>query len=171
MNPDHGPVSANRSVHQWLAPVWPWLTLGVVTVIAGGLIAAVVAQDPTEKPVWASAYLVLVAGLGQVGLALGRTMLVSHPPTYAAVNRDFSVFAVGNAGVVVGTLTDAVWLVDLGGALLVIALALMVWGVRGGAEVASHRPPDWLVALLWIYRVLVVVLLVSIPVGIVLANM
>lgn len=154
---------------RWLGPSWPWLTLGVLTAIAGGLVAAVVAHDPTEKPVWASAYLVLVAGFGQIGLALGRTLLVARPPTYAVVARDFTVFAFGNAGVVVGTLTDAVWLVDIGGALLVVSLALMAWGVRG-AEVASYQRPGWLVGLLWVYRVLVVVLLVSIPVGLVLAR-
>jgi hypothetical protein len=80
------------------------------------------------------------------------------------------VFALGNAGVVVGTLIDTVWLVDVGGALLVVALALMVWGVRAGVEAVPHRPQAWVVALLWLYRVLVVVLLVSIPVGLVLAR-
>jgi hypothetical protein len=46
----------------------------------------------------------------------------------------------------------------------------MVWGVRAGVEAALHRPRAWVVGLLWLYRVLVVVLLVSIPVGLVLAR-
>jgi hypothetical protein len=163
-------LSATGFGDRWLLPVWPWLVLGLASVVAGGLVAAAVAHDPTEKPVWASAYLVLVAGVGGAGLALGRALLSPRPPTSGPVARDFTVFTLGNAGVVVGTLTDAVWLVDVGGALLVVALALMVWAVRAGVEAVEHRPQTWVVWLLWFYRVLVVVLLVSIPVGLVLAR-
>ena len=148
----------------------PWLVLGVASVVAGGLVAAVVAHDPSEKPVWSSAYLVLVAGIGQIGLALGRTLLPARPPTPGAVVRDFAVFALGNAGVVLGTLIDMVWLVDAGGALLVVALASMLWGVRGTSGATAHETAGWLESLLWTYRVIVVVLLVSIPVGLVLAR-
>jgi hypothetical protein len=42
--------------------------------------------------------------------------------------------------------------------------------VRSGGEAVADRPAAWVVALLWLYRVLVVVLLVSIPVGLVLAR-
>jgi hypothetical protein len=45
-----------------------------------------------------------------------------------------------------------------------------VWGVRAGVEAVEHRPRRWVVWLLWLYRVLVVVLLISIPVGLVLAS-
>ena len=148
----------------------PWLVFGVTSVVAGGLVAAAVAHDPSEQPVWASAYLVLVAGVGQIGLALGRTLLTARPPTTGAVARDFVVFALGNAGVVVGTLIDVVWLVDVGGALLVVALTLMVWSARGASGAGPDLTSVWLVGLLWTYRVLVVVLLVSIPVGLVLAR-
>ncbi len=149
----------------------PWLVLGVIAVIAGGLVAAFVAHDPSQKPVWASAYLVLVAGVGQIGLALGRTMLPARPATPGAVARDFAVFALGNVGVVAGTVIDVVWLVDIGGALIVVALALMVWGVRGASGKAPYTSSGWLGGLLLTYRVLVVVLLVSVPVGLVLARL
>ncbi len=148
----------------------PWLASGVVAVVAGGLVAAVVAHDPSEQPVWASAYLVLVAGVGQIFLALGRTLLAARPPASGAVARDFVGFALGNAGVVVGTLIDVVWLVDVGGALLVVALALMAWSVRGAAGAATYGTSGWHLGLLWTYRALVVVLLLSIPVGLVLAR-
>lgn len=163
-------LSATGFSDRWLLPIWPWLVLGTLSAVAGGLLAGVVAHEPTEKPVWASAYLVLVAGLGEVGLALGRALLAPRPPTSGAVARDFTVFALGNAAVIVGTLVDAVWFVDVGGALLVVALALMVWGVRAGVEAVERTPRAWVVWLLWLYRVLVVVLLVSIPVGLVLAR-
>lgn len=158
------------TVNARLASASPWLAFGVATVVVGGLVAAVVAHDPSEKPVWASAYLVLVAGVAQIGLPLGRTLLAARPPAPGAVARDFVVFALGNAGVVVGTLIDVVWLVDVGGALLVLALALMVRGVRGASGAAPYPTSGWLASLVWTYRVLVVVLLVSIPVGLVLAR-
>lgn len=148
----------------------PWLGLGTLTVVAGGLLAAVVAHDPTQKPVWASAYLVLVAGLGQVALALGRTLLAPRPAGPGVVARDFVIFMLGNAGVLIGTLSDVLWLVDVGGILLVLALGLMVWGVRPQAVSSPGRRSAWWVGLLWVYRVLVVVLLVSIPVGLLLAR-
>ena len=104
-------------------PILPWLLLALASAGAGGLLAAVVAHQPTEKPVWASAYLVLVAGVGQAGLALGRALLAPLPPAAGVVARELGLFALGNAGVLVGTLTDAVWLVDVGGGLLVLAAA------------------------------------------------
>lgn len=163
-------LTAAPSGDRWLLPVWPWLTFAVVTTIAGGLVAAAVAHAPTEKPVWASAYLVLVAGLGQAGLALGRGLLASRPPTSGAMARDFVVFALGNAGVIIGTLVDVTWLVDVGGALLVVALALMIWGVRTEKSAPPRRPVPWMARLLWLYRVLAAVLLVSIPIGLVVAR-
>ena len=166
------PTSATHLVQgRWLRPIAPWLILGVATTVAGGLVAAAVAHDPTEKPVWASAYLVLVAGLSQIALALGRGLLAPRPPQSAVIARDFTVFALGNAGVLIGTLTDTLWLVDVGGVLLVMALGLMIWGVRAGpgGDTPTHQPAWW-VGLLWLYRVLVLVLLVSIPIGLVLAR-
>lgn len=153
-----------------LRSAWPWLLLAVAAVVVGGLVSAVVAHDPTEKPVWASAYLVLVMGIAQIGLVLGRALLPARVPSPRTVALEFLVFGLGNAGVVLGTLIDAVWLVDVGGALLVVALALMVWGVRSPADAARVDRSPWLTRLRWCYRVLVVVLLVSIPVGLVLAR-
>ncbi|MGB7981002.1 MAG: hypothetical protein WCF36_09450 [Candidatus Nanopelagicales bacterium] len=173
------PVSADstgRNPHdtsfglRWLLPAAPWLALGVASIFAGGLLAAVVAHDPTEKAVWASAYLVLVAGLAQVALALARALLAPRPPQTGVLARDFLVLALGNAGVVIGTLTDALWLVDVGGILLVVALGLTVWGTRGGTGLTTEARPTWLAGLLWPYRLLVVILLVSIPIGLFLAR-
>ncbi len=150
--------------------VVPWVALGTGAVIVGGLLAAVVAHDPTEKPVWASAYLVLVVGVGQIGLALGRTLLATRVVAARGVAIEFLVFALGNVGVVLGTLTDTVWLVDVGGALLLVALVSMIWGVRSSTDARTVRRSPWTTWLLWSFRVLVAVLVVSIPVGLVLAR-
>lgn len=144
----------------------PFLALAVASVIAGGIVAAASAHNPTEHPVWASAYLVLVTGVAQAGLALGRVLLTSEAPGPSVLWRDLGTWLIGNAGVLVGTLTDQVWLVDAGGVLLVIALALCVWAVRAHIRTEHTR----LQTVLWLYRLIVVVLLVSIPIGLILAR-
>ncbi|MGH3423484.1 MAG: hypothetical protein ACRDO8_02070, partial [Nocardioidaceae bacterium] len=78
------------------------------------------------------------------------------------VAADFALWNAGNAAVVAGTLVDAVRLVDVGGGLLVLALALIVGAVRGGSPRGRRQ--------LYAFRLLVVVLLVSIPVGLLLAR-
>jgi len=151
-----------------LRVAWPLLALSLVSVVAGGLVAAVVARAPTEHPVWASAYLALVTGVAQAGLIVGRVLLVKHAARPQTLHRDAGIWVLGNVGVLVGTLTERTWLVDVGGALLVVALALCVWAVRGHSPVTTgHR---WAIWLLWLYRVIVVVLLVSIPVGLFVAR-
>ena len=73
----------------------------------------------------------------------------------------FTAWNLGNGAVMAGTLAGITSLVDTGGALLVVAL-LRLSGVR-----ASERPRTW---LLWAFRLLAAVLLVSIPIGLVLAR-
>ena len=71
-----------------------------------------------------------------------------------------------NAGclaVIGGTLLAAPLLVDAGGALLVVAMVLMMRAVGRGAH-----GPAW---ALWLFRAALVVTVVSIPVGLVLAHL
>lgn len=144
----------------------PFLVLAVASVVAGGMVAAASAHAPTEHPVWASAYLVLVTGVAQIGLVLGRVLLTPNAPRASALWRDLGIWLLGNVGVLVGTLTDRVWLVDVGGVLLVVALALCIWAVRAHTRADHPR----LQTVLWLYRLVVVVLLVSIPIGLILAR-
>jgi hypothetical protein len=139
-------------------PVLPYLAVGAGCVIAGGLVAAATAHAPSQQASWAAAYLVLVAGVAQIGLAAGRILLSVGRPSPGRTHAELIAWNLGNAAVIAGTLTDRPLVVDLGGALLVGSLALATLGVRGG-----HR---WLRRL---YRALVVILLVSIPVGLLLA--
>ena len=111
----------------------PAIVVGVVCIVAGGLVAAVTAPSPTEHGTWAAAYLVLVAGVSQVGLAVGQSLLTARTPAARTRVAELVTWNVGNAAVLTGTLTGTVWIVDLGGALLVAALALVV--------VAVHRHP------------------------------
>lgn len=140
----------------------PFAALGTACVVAGGLVAAATAPVPSEHGSWAAAYLVLVAGVAQVGLGGGQALLAPRLPSRRLVAAEFAGWNAGNAAVLAGTLLHLTALVYVGGALLVAALALLVHGVRG----AGGRR-GW---PLHAFRLLVVVLLVSIPAGLLLAQ-
>lgn len=142
------------------SPALPFTVLGTTCVVAGGLVAAAIAPAPTGQGAWAAAYLVLVAGVAQVALGAGQALLAARYPPRRLVAAQFTGWNAGNAAVLAGTLLGLTPLVDAGGALLMVALALLVGGVRGGRG-------GWPVRA---FRLLIVVLLVSIPIGLVLAR-
>lgn len=144
-----------------LRRIAPALVIALASTVAGGFVAAATAHAPTEHASWASAYLVLVGGVATLGLAVGRGFLSPERLSADRLAGELSAWVVGNALVVIGTLAGLTWLVDVGGALLVVTLALVALGVRGG------RGLGWLRA---VFTALVVLLLVSIPVGLVLAR-
>ena len=140
----------------------PFAVVGSAAVIAGGLVAAFTASVPSEHGAWAAAYLVLVVGVAQLVLGVGQATLA---PGVVPINRivlELAGWNAGSAAVLGGTLLGAVWLVDVGGVLLVLALVMLALGVRG----ADRRWRGRLLA----YRCLAGVLLVSVPIGLVLAR-
>lgn len=143
----------------------PFAVLGTGCVVAGGLVAAATAPAPSTHASWAAAYLVLVAGVAQVVLGLGQAALAPHAPSGRQAAVQAGAWNAGNAAVLAGTLTGVLPVVDLGGALLVVGLAAVARPVRG------HRPrAGWRWA--WYgFQGLVLVLLVSIPTGLVLARL
>lgn len=148
------------------AAIGPFAVLGTGCVIAGGSVAAVTAASPTVHGTWAAAYLVLVAGVAQVALGVGRAVLATEPPTRPRVTAETLGWNLGNAFVLGGVLADLMPMVDVGGALLVAGLALFAHGVRG-------HGPDGAAWTRWArhaFRALSLVLLVSIPVGLLLAR-
>ena len=149
----------------------PFAVLGVVFVVIGGLVAAATAPVASEHGSWAAAYLVLVAGVSQAGLGVGQAMLARRVPSRRVLNVELVAWNVGNAAVIAGTLLETTALVDVGGVVLLVTLALMIRAVRGGgaataAEAGAVRPAGW---MLLTFRILVLVLLVTIPIGLVLA--
>lgn len=140
----------------------PFAALGAVGIVAGGLVAAVTSVAPSEHGVWAAAYLVLVAGVAQAALGVSQALLAPRPPAPRLVAMQVITWNVGDAAVLTGTLAGVVPVVDAGGALLVLALALLLWGVR-----AARPARSW---LRWAFRALVVALLVSVPIGLALAR-
>jgi hypothetical protein len=163
-----------------VAGAWllPFACAGVVCLVGGGLLAAVTADVTTQQTAWATAYQVLVGGVAQVALGAAVTWL--RPDAERRWGWiAFTAWNLGNACVLAGQLADVVVVTDVGSVLLVVALAVvLVSTVRRppGRGAASYRPTvEHLAmrhpALLWAFRVLIVILLVGIVVGTALAHL
>ena len=148
----------------WI-PARSFVAIGIACIIAGGLVAAATAPSPSENGSWAAAYLVLIGGVAQVAFGICQATLAPRRPSAGLLAAEFAGWNLGNAAVIVGTLVDVQALVIVGGILLVATLALLAWAVRGATVV-----PGWHTWILWTYRVLVVVILVSVPVGLVIGQ-
>jgi hypothetical protein len=142
-----------------------WMTLGAISVVTGGLVAALTGPLALWKGSWLAAYLVLVCGVPQH--LMGRVAT-----RWNAVRAGWFVLAMWNAGniaVIAGTLLAAPYLVDAGGAfLLVVLIALLRTLLRrqpSDAIVLSHGVWRWLVIAL------LSALIVSVPIGLVLAHL
>lgn len=149
----HTETSLTRG--EWLGYSW-----GFVCIFAGGLVAAVTGPLAFEKGSWLAAYLVLVAGIAQLVLSKQRILLntaITAPP---GLHLRLTTWAVGNLLVMAGSHTRLPIIVDLGGITLVVALAAALVHSR----TAQRR------GLAWIARAFYVALLVSIPIGLVLAQ-
>lgn len=134
--------------------------VGVIAVIAGGLVAAATGPTGFTHGSWVAAYLVLVAGVSQVGLGVGQALLAAVPPSGRRRAWQLVVYNAANTAVLLGTLISSVAVVVAGGALLLLELALFLAAVR------HPRTHSWHLA---IYRLLLAILGVSVPVGIVLS--
>ncbi len=166
-----------RRLAPGLPDVLPLLLAGLACVIAGGLLAAATAYVSTQKTAWATAYLVLVGGVAQLGLGAAIAWLAPA----ARRRRAWPAFVgwnLGNAGVLAGQLGGLVVLTDAGSALLVIALVLVLTSTLRSAPArpsAEHGPDARSIAqryplLLWAFRTLLVILAAGIAVGTALAH-
>jgi len=141
---------------------------GAGCVIVGGLVAAVTGPSGLEQGSWLAAYLVLVCGVGGYAIGAVQARPESPPMPPARTWTQLTCWGVGNAAVITGSLTGVTVLVDAGAVLLVVALmiALVRAGWRGPPVL---RLGGGLVG--WAYRCLLVILMISAPVGAVLAHM
>jgi hypothetical protein len=158
-------MKANHTVvpsyERWI-PALPFIALGSISIVAGGLVAAVTAVSPTRHTTWAAAYLVLVVGVAQLAIGTGQALLAPQIPSSRLITAELLTWDIGNAGVIAGTLMSRVALVDVGGALLAISLVLFLLGARG--HTGRNR---W---LLYLYRLLITIVLVSIPMGLIISR-
>jgi hypothetical protein len=143
-----------------LAGALPFAVVGTLCIVAGGLVSAILAHDPSRPAMWAVAYLVLVGGVAQASAGMGQALLGQRPPGGTWLAAELAAFNLGNAGVLGGTLTGQTWLVDAGGLVLAGSLVLFLLGSRG---VRRTMP-------VMVYRALLVFVLGSIPVGLFLAH-
>lgn len=153
--------TGDRSGLRLQATAAPFVVIGVLCVIAGGLVAAVTAPVASEQTSWASAYLVLVVGVAQVGLGLGSSALAPRPPSRISQVGTLALWNLGNGSVLAGVLLDLTTLIDIGGGALVIALVIALRTVR------RSMGPTLLIRAYWL---LVAILALSIPVGLVLSR-
>jgi hypothetical protein len=166
VNADLAPAAQERGsqvdafVARWPA-MRPFLGIGSVSVVAGGLVAALTRPTGFELGSWLAAYLVLVGGVAQIALGTGQAWLADEPPRATAVNAEVATWNLGVAATVVGTLAAAPVVTTLGGIATALALVLFLVGVR-----MPGPAPRW---ALIVYRWVVAIVLVSIPVGLALA--
>lgn len=149
----------------------PFLVAGIGCIVAGGLLAAATAYVTTQKTAWATAYLVLVGGMAQIALGAAVSWLAPHAPRRLAWWA-FAGWNLGNAGVLVGQLAGVLLVTDLGTAVLVAALVVVLvavgsWGHAGSRGPATAPPHPRVV---WAFRGLVILLAVTMPIGVVLAH-
>ena len=102
----------------------------------------------------------LVGGVAQIGIAIGRAQLAHAAPTVTFVAGESGLWNSSCLMIVAGTLLSAPVVVTIGSGLMVTALAMSMIAVRG-----SHSSR----LLVTSYRSLLIVLLASIPIGTALA--
>ena len=156
-------LSAQNTLKHVHRSAIPFLLLGGVSVIAGGLLSAATALSPSYTASWAVAYIVLVAGVAQLVLGIGQAYLAPHQPSSRVVAVEAIAFNLAHVAVLAGTLVTAAWIVDIGAALIVVALALFIWSVRGTG--IGNR---WV--LYRAFRAMIVIVLVTTPIGLVIAH-
>lgn len=141
-----------------------WMTLGATSVVAGGLVAALTGPLALWKGSWLAAYLVLVCGVPQY--LMGRTATrgnAIHAGWLALVTWN-----TGNLAVIAGTLRTAPYLVDAGGALLIVASILLLLALLRNqpSDTIASRVGAWR----WLMIVVLSIVIISVPVGLVLAH-
>ncbi|WP_131886543.1 hypothetical protein [Dietzia cinnamea] len=137
-----------------------FVLVGLTAIIAGGLVAAVTGPTEFADGSWVAAYLVLVVGVAQVGLGAGQALLAADVLSGRLRMVQLLAYNLANSAVLVGTLAESVVVVVGGGVLMLASLALFL---------APARHVHALTWYLVLYRMAIVILAVSVPVGIVLS--
>ena len=140
-----------------------FLTLSILAIITGGTISAFTARKPTWSTAWVSAYLVLIVGVIQFALVDAWRQL--GQPDGNTILIALLAFNLGNGGVIAGTLLKRQlkfyrWLVNAGGALIALAMALLLFATQRVVTTAAHIELIALTALI----------LISMPIGLYLSN-
>ena len=143
--------------------------LGACGIVLGGLVAAVTGPLELEQGSWAAAYLVLVVGVAQVVVGLAPAFFAARPTTPLLGWTTVACWNVGSALVIGGTLARLPLVVDGGSLLLMLGVAMALYAARRGLQHCASEPGRRLAR--WAYRGLLLLLLVSIPVGMVIGHL
>lgn len=134
-------------------------------VVLGGLVAAVTGPLDFSHGSWLAAYLVLVGGVAQYAMGRVRSWWTENPESQSTAWLQFGGWNLGNALVIAGTPASSPPVVDAGSVLLVVALLIAFRATLPALDPGRESP-----LLVWTYRILLLILIVSIPVGIVLSH-
>ena len=134
--------------------------VGSCCVVVGGLVAAIAAPLKLDHGSWLAAYLVLVCGVAQCAIGT-QSQLAALPVRAWSYWIELICWNVGNAAVITGTLAGLPIVADIGGVPLLIALVVTIRVVR----TSSRR------LLSCGYRAAMGALIVSIPIGLTLAQL
>lgn len=154
------PVLSER---RWSAAV-AFIVVGGAAITAAGVVSAATAFAPSYLASWAVAFLVLVAGVAQVTLGIGQALLASRLLARTLIISEVLLFNLGCAGVLLGQLLALRVFTVLGSLLLVASLALLFRATWGSAPEGRSR------LLLFAFRAVLLILLISIPVGLFIAR-
>ena len=120
----------------------PFLLVSALAIVSAGALAAAMAHAPTQKVLWAVAYLVLVVGVSQAVFGVGQALLATRATSVSMRVAEWILFNLGNVGVIAGTLCSSQLLVWLGTLLFAASLITFLWatrGVRGGWAILAYR--------------------------------
>lgn len=169
--PPAAPTVSGR--HRELSPASVLTVIGCCCVVLGGLVAAVAEPLDLARGSWVAAYLVLVGGVAQCAMGHARswTAAAAQPRRWGWVQ--IGAWNLGNTEVIGGTPAGRAPVVDLGAVLLVVAVAIALRSKRSRTAPAAPGPAVTRVHPFAhrAYRALLVVLVVSIPVGMVLSHL
>lgn len=149
------------SSHRWRRSL-PLLIAGTVSVVAGGLVAAVTGPTEWSDGSWVAAFLVLVAGVAQFGIGASQAFLAVTAPTVACVAAQVVMWNIGCATVIAGTLLSSPATVAIGSSPLLAGLVMSMVAIRD--QFGAQRS-----VVLVGYRLLLLVVLASVPIGVALA--
>lgn len=154
--------------------------IGAVCIVAGGLIAAITSPLELVHGSWLAAYLVLVCGVAQFAMGIVELGHAAGSAGEIPRSRGWTqvvTLNIGNAGVIVGTLMRDPLIVDAAIVLLLVAFIIALLGSTGsatqslGALAGLRHNGGATQFLTWLYRVFLVLLVISLPVGAVLAHL
>ena len=135
-------ASARLAWRERIHSALPFLLVAGLGIIGAGVLAAAMAHAPSRKLMWAVAYLVLVVGAAQAVFGAGQALLATRATSASMRVAEWTLFNLGSAGVIAGTMCSSQPLVWMGTLLFAASLVAFLWatrGVRGGWAILAYR--------------------------------